>query len=417
MLSTFSTLALLAKAFVPFQFIGSTAIFITSFLAAVIFALPIFWKRFNEPGVFTYAPLAVFALAGLNWLGLSPYQVPITYWIGMVALCAAFLIFGLGAARDARPIAIVFVAMASFYVLWGAQFYLTYGTLYPDGYFADIFDIDRRLSLNSGVIHQQLYQDFGVILALGAIGLFRLSSLLGLVSIGPILYLQFQAESRGALVGLLCAIAFWWLRGKPARYFLLAITLALSTPFIIAKLLSHDSGIIERTLTDLSAAHEDSRIILWQFALKGISNEPFLGHGLGSFPVNWGGVAPNWLLSSDAIQMYPHNLILEAWYELGILGFFLICFMCFIPVQSMMRARYMQMDSDARFIGGLFIFFLVLQMVSGSLAFSYQFYFAYGLAVAKITQMRKSRSMLREAEARGRYESVGASKFEIPFTP
>jgi hypothetical protein len=65
-----------------------------------------------------------------------------------------------------------------------------------------------------------------------------------------------------------------------------------------------------------------TRLSLLKFVHDQISNFPniiWFGRGPGMFPVDLGAKAPDWILSSNAASVYPHNPVLEALYELGIL--------------------------------------------------------------------------------------------------
>jgi hypothetical protein len=55
------------------------------------------------------------------------------------------------------------------------------------------------------------------------------------------------------------------------------------------------------------------------FALKGIVSSPydfFLGSGFGSFGIDYTGIDK---------RLYPHNMFLETWYELGLVGMLVLC--------------------------------------------------------------------------------------------
>ena len=95
------------------------------------------------------------------------------------------------------------------------------------------------------------------------------------------------------------------------------------------------------------------RIELMQFALErpfdSISTGIF-GYGIGSFAVNFDGTD---------IRLYPHNLFLEVFFELGILGILLILFLLLLVGYSAMKGK--------RIWALLFFFCLINAMKSSTL--------------------------------------------------
>lgn len=74
--------------------------------------------------------------------------------------------------------------------------------------------------------------------------------------------------------------------------------------------------------TDVSA---NKRIEVMGFAIENIFTNPFtvlFGNGIGSFGIDYSG---------EDVKLNPHNIFLEAWYELGILGFLIISFFLLTP--------------------------------------------------------------------------------------
>ncbi|AZQ63570.1 hypothetical protein EI427_15475 [Flammeovirga pectinis] len=68
------------------------------------------------------------------------------------------------------------------------------------------------------------------------------------------------------------------------------------------------------------------RTRLLSFSYDMIFNEniiyTFFGYGIGSFSL---------LYQGEDIRYYPHNILVEAWFELGIIGFILLTIFCLIP--------------------------------------------------------------------------------------
>ncbi len=124
------------------------------------------------------------------------------------------------------------------------------------------------------------------------------------------------------------------------------------------------------------------------------------GRGLGMFPVDLGERPPNWLLSSDSASVYPHNPVLEALYELGVVGALLVIIVLVAPI--IVVSRLPGGIDRCRSTLSFYFFFLVLEMVSGSLAYSYPFYFIYGVMLGRIASLRdEDRQVLAVAQFRG----------------
>ena len=61
------------------------------------------------------------------------------------------------------------------------------------------------------------------------------------------------------------------------------------------------------------------RLTAWSIAWSSVKDAPIFGHGLGSYGL---------IVYGTDFRAYPHNGVLEVWFEAGILG--LISFMAFI---------------------------------------------------------------------------------------
>lgn len=85
-------------------------------------------------------------------------------------------------------------------------------------------------------------------------------------------------------------------------------------------------------------ASANYRVQMWGFAFKEAAVDP-LGHGLGSFAGDF------------REQFYPHNVLAEAAYELGVLGFFAVAALCLVSVWVVIAL--------ARVGDGIFVYALV----------------------------------------------------------
>lgn len=105
----------------------------------------------------------------------------------------------------------------------------------------------------------------------------------------------------------------------------------------------------------------NGRDIIYQNAISGILNHPLLGNGIGSFESLYG--------------TYPHNFILQSWFEGGIFYMMLMSFPVFYSFIRIIISNKIQKEKKYMFI---FVFFLTI--IRLSLSFEYwidMFYWIY----------------------------------------
>lgn len=116
---------------------------------------------------------------------------------------------------------------------------------------------------------------------------------------------------------------------------------------------------IERLLVLASASDSHSfgrRLWYWQEAWDRWLDSPFVGHGLGSWPlmIGWGDV-----------RAYPHNIVLEIGVELGIVG--IILFLLLLANAMPMTKQRLGPGSVPVLISALTVAALVNSLISGDL--------------------------------------------------
>ncbi|TXH32186.1 MAG: hypothetical protein E6Q91_01790 [Actinobacteria bacterium] len=155
-------------------------------------------------------------------------------------------------------------------------------------------------------------------------------------------YFTIASASRGALLGAVAA--------------LLAYGLIAARPGLLAKvLLPVLIGIwIALQLVPLEVRErvklEDvTRLQAWFLAREGFLAEPILGNGLGSYA------------TVDPYLLYPHNLVLETAYELGLVGLVSLAFVLFFSFRNLVRFRA---HAETRVLGAVTAFWLASSMVS-----------------------------------------------------
>ncbi|MGY8677843.1 O-antigen ligase family protein [Bradyrhizobium sp. UFLA05-153] len=397
-----ATVATFAKSFVPFQFFGSTEIFVASLLlciASVAMNSRLHVTRAWEVKTELLLITAFYALVVANFLVVSGDDVPSTYLVGTVTFLPMFLALGFVTALRMKLLAWILLSASAIYVFFLSAFILTQGDVYQDGYFADVFGLGRMVLL-SGADTSQLYQNVGIYLALGALSAAYLCADLSSVikkalislSLCTAVALTILVQARGAAAGLIFALSIrsrWYSRNILGWTIIISVLAGLLL-FVFADDLEH-LPIWVRTINELSKADPppNTRIAIYSFALKAIWMDPasfIFGRGFGMFPIDYGYRPPDWLLASPSASLYPHNSILEALYELGVVGATLYAVSLAKPMIVGMNATK---TKDAWLANSCFLMFVLMEMFSGALAYSYPFVFFLGLLLGAIADSRR----------------------------
>ena len=162
---------------------------------------------------------------------------------------------------------------------------------------------------------------------------------------------------------LLAYFIFYISKSQPERlYFSLILLLIILLLFFFLYYFSGDiflTSIYRRMFEDIETyGFSTTRMRLWLFAWLLIQEEPLWGLGFGSF-MKAGG-------QDYGFFEYPHNLFLEIWIELGLLGLFIL--FVWMVLFYKLGAKVLLERKDSLFIPALLLalsWFLSLQ-VSGS---------------------------------------------------
>lgn len=125
--------------------------------------------------------------------------------------------------------------------------------------------------------------------------------------------------ARGPLIFLILCFALWaFMSGKiviRAKLILFMLCVGVS---VFALGVYFELPIFERFIFRFGLLFEQgggdsvmARVLYLKQAFDGIEHAPWLGNGVGSF---------GFLTTGVDFKEYPHNILLEAWYDLGILG-------------------------------------------------------------------------------------------------
>jgi hypothetical protein len=170
-----------------------------------------------------------------------------------------------------------------------------------------------------------------------------------------IILILLQTGSRGAILALVLTIVYVFQRNT--KQFILRTCLFAIGSLILASIVNFDS--IARGYYSIN-----ERIALLNFVFEN-PTQILTGSGLGSF-----GMA---LLGIDVFH-YPHNILLEIWFEVGI--FALVSFI-YLAIKIMLVTPHSEEKC-------LFVFFLIAAMFSGDLTGNAQvFYLMMFLKISK----------------------------------
>jgi len=118
--------------------------------------------------------------------------------------------------------------------------------------------------------------------------------------------------SRGAVLGIGAAILFFSFFSRFKKWIWIAIVVSVLTVLIIPQTRTTVWDIV--TVKDTST---DVRTVLWQGTWNLIKDRPLQGAGLAGFPT----VYKEYKLAKHTeFLLYPHNIVMNFWVELGILG-------------------------------------------------------------------------------------------------
>jgi O-antigen ligase len=402
-----TTTAAFGKLFVPFFLIGSTEIFVVLCLSSVVL-VGITSRQLSNDAAHVHDFLVVtgllYSVVVASYLANSIHQVPVTHLLGILIFHSLFLVFGFAAARGLQAVFAMLLLQAAIYVFYIVRYTIRFGDIMNHGYLNDVFGVQTPWLIPA--LHQHMGMALGLAF-LAALGLrdirFRL---LAFVALPFILIFMFHIAARTAIVAVVASLAFmaWaelWTRSRKlalasfaALLLVVIITLTLFYRFAL-----HDATVnavaadaVSRTIKEIQSDNPEFRLPIWERTWERIVSDPrhlLLGKGIGSFAIDEGVGAPDWLLrKTEGAKHYPHNDHLEVLYEAGVLA--LVAFTILTAFPLVVSLKYWtQFSVEQRATIALYVFYLVNVEISGSFAFTYEFQFFLALAVGAVALKRK----------------------------
>lgn len=401
------TTATLAKTFVPFYLIGSTAIFAATSAVGIALAA-IDWRQLCATARripdFLAVLIALYGLLIANFLTHSRGAVPITHLIGILVFHSMFLTFGLSAARSLQAVLLVLLAAGAIYLIVIAQYVVRFGDLMREGVLRDVFGVGQW------DIYVTFHQNIGVVLGIAALAALGLNSnrtmrRLAFAALPLVLLFMFHIAARGALVALVCSLLFLsaaasWSRSRKLTLLGAAaavIVLALASSWFYQRALQQKDmdpkagDAISRTIQEIQDPRPGFRMQIWTRTAQSILAEPerlLFGRGIGMFPVKDGFGAPDWLLrKTEGAKHFPHNVYLEILYEAGIAGLLLFSVLTLFPLAASLK-RWRLFSWTEKSTMAIYVFSLTSSQLSGSFAYSYDLQFFLGLAIGIVARKR-----------------------------
>jgi len=216
---------------------------------------------------------------------------------------------------------------------------------------------------------------------------------IGLAISGSVVVLLLPGDSAkfAVLAGLACGLAASAKLSVTRRGLAVGVALImLGLPWLLGAALPRDVAALPN-----SAAH---RLLIWDFAAERIAEKPVLGWGMDSSRAIPGGTekpdpttlqsfgltsdaSRSWFRKAQLMPLHPHNLALQVWMELGVVGAVLMALLLAMVAWNLPHAAGC----------GVFAAALVIAMLSYG---AWQYWWVAGLLLAAVT-VSGSRSWYR----------------------
>jgi hypothetical protein len=323
--------------------------------------------------------------------------------LGILAFHGLFLVFGFCAVRALPAVFAVLLVQAAAYLVIIAQYAFRFGDLMQGGYLHDIFNVGVGSMVST--FHQNIGLGLGVA-TLAAFGFVSMRArMLWMIAVTLALLLLFHIAARTAIVGLLCGLAFLlggyiWTRSRTlAAAGLVALLLAsIVASGLFYRYAVQDRNVdevapdaISRTIRELQDPRPLFRMQIWLRAGQRIAADPArlpFGRGVGTYPIDEGFGAPDWLLHpTEGSKYYPHDVYLEMLYENGLVAVLLLAYLTLFPLIFAL-GRWGGLSEAEKSAIAMYVFSLAGVAISGSFAYSYDFQFFLGMAIGVVALNR-----------------------------
>ncbi|MFG6114174.1 O-antigen ligase family protein [Halobacillus sp. MO56] len=176
-----------------------------------------------------------------------------------------------------------------------------------------------------------------------------------------------------SVIGVILLLGGFWQRLKYSTK-LISSTVIIFLFMLVTNFNIQEINGYQRVMSNIMAIGENTsdqgRIERMQIALNGILESDYFGVGTGGFAD----------LYSTSARAYPHNIFLEVFVELGIIGLILLLALMTITI---FRVKKLSLNVDisiiAKAFGGAWFFSFIIAMVSGDISTNQYFWVTGGL--------------------------------------
>jgi hypothetical protein len=300
------------------------------------------WRALLEPNpaMMALAALAAYAVLSAIWAAEPDEAVS----KGLLLLAVTFVVFAVAAAipsldaEQIRRAGIAFVAGALCAALFVTIEVLTTGALtraamnvipvlQPDSA-KRIKIVDGRVTYIRGAVFNQHVVMLAFQLWPGLLALSTLQSprrgLLGALFFIALAVPISLSEHDSSQIGLIASALVLLLAWVQSRAAIRGLALAWCLGFALVLPLAFLSYKAELHLTDWLPQSARARIIIWEYTAERVFERPWLGIGADSTPGSKAAPArlerPKGFVQPRTTGHHAHNLFLQTWYELGLVG-------------------------------------------------------------------------------------------------
>lgn len=243
----------------------------------------------------------------------------------------------------------------------------------------DLYKMLLQMSLDNGVVGN-IYLGVGIIYTLSSITCIlwsingdshrKSAFIAGIIA----LYLSMQSGGRGPLISGLCSLfilAFFSLAHRRCLFkrqlesiflvLLISVILALLFNYVFSAVNIDDKlAIAQRFSADKARDYDEFssigfRLAQYKEVISLISERPIIGNGVLSYRV----------LTNFHDNIYPHNIVLDVWGDLGLIGLILLLSLIFMGVRCCWIIVGKNDSVYSLLCAGVFLFFLFESQFSG----------------------------------------------------
>jgi len=226
-----------------------------------------------------------------------------------------------------------------------------------------------RLKLGEGAnpIMTARYFGVGIISFLFVISTcksFALKIIFFIFSIISFLYV-IATGSKGPVVALILALLiFVYFASKNRKTWIFFTILGLVIAGLVLMAVIPHEFIMQRVINKVGSLSGRLPVFLNALSYLGKSDlvELAIGHGFGDF---------GYYFTGKDVRVYPHNIFLELFFEVGLIGLIVFVWWLIYPVTNYLKSKKNKLDRTGGFILAVYVFSVINAQFSGDLPANY----------------------------------------------